>query len=495
MVADITNISSITQPGAIEFALALPDADALTCQEVVRVIPKRRLVCKGVWNGRAVFAKIFTGSTAATYANRDKAGVKALLAANIETPELLYEKVISSNLSVLIFSAIAPAENAEYVWRQQQTSRLGLLKALVTTIARHHRAGLIQTDLHLKNFLVQIQTGGELRIYTLDGDGIRPLRCVLGKSQRLANLSTLFSKFDVLDDVSMPELYQHYCSEMAQPYSVHAATQLAVLTQKIRHKVAGTYADKKVFRNCTDVKVEKTFTHYQALASKFLIDYQTLSAMDVFLADAQANFKNGNTCTVAKAELAGQQVVIKRYNIKNFWHGLSRALRPSRAAVSWANAHRLLISNIATPAPLALFEQRFGCLRGKAYFVTAYADAPDVAQFYAQNLPVQAQSAVAHNLAQLFFKLYSLKYSHGDCKASNIKIVDLQPMLIDLDSMQAHPVCVASHWRFERKHMKDLKRLMQNWQHDVATTALLKLAFQSVYTNAAKAILIRAGIV
>jgi tRNA A-37 threonylcarbamoyl transferase component Bud32 len=312
-------------------------------------------------------------------------------------------------------------------------------------------------------------------------------------------LATLFSKFDVLDDGWIPALYQLYCEKLGIVCSIEGEAEICSRTRKIRHQVATDYADKKVFRTCTDVKVTQNFSQFVAITSGFNVEKLALASLDQYLTEPQRNIKNGNTCTVAKAELAGKQVVIKRYNIKNFWHGLSRAMRVSRAAKSWANAHRLIIANIATAEPLALVEERMGCLRRRAYFLTEYTDAPDALQFFAQSLRLEQKETVARNLASVFYKLYLLKYSHGDCKASNIKIVDSAPVLIDLDAMQVHFGGMLSNWRFEKKHIKDLQRLMKNWENDQETTQLLKQALQLAYMsdelNAGDNILIRAGIV
>jgi hypothetical protein len=71
-------------------------------------------------------------------------------------------------------------------------------------------------------------------------------------------------------------------------------------------------------------------------------------------------------------------------------------------------------------------------------------------------------------------------------------------LLIDLDAMQAHRFGVGFDWWFERKHIKDIKRLMENWEHDAETTHLLAQALRQEYTsqhiNAGDNILIRAGI-
>lgn len=476
------------------------EESGISLQKVVRTIPNRRYVCSGMFENRAVYAKIFIGKSATAYALRDKAGAKLLKQACILTPELLISQGLEDGKHFLIYAAVENTQNAEEVWRSSdKTRRFLLMQQLVRTLAAHHQAGLMQTDLHLKNFLVQSTSAVEMQIYTLDGDGIRRLRSFFSKSQCLRNLATLFSKFDVLDDVWIPALFQLYCEQTGIVCSIEGKANIWSQTQKIRHRVAIGYADKKVFRTCTDVNVTQKFSQFVAITSGFDLEKLALASLDQYLAEPQRNIKNGNTCTVAKAELAGRHVVIKRYNIKNFWYGLNRAIRVSRAEKSWANAHRLIIANISTAMPLALLEERLGCLRRRAYFLTEYVDGPDALEFFSNSLGLEQKQTVARKLASLFYKLYLLKYSHGDCKASNIKIVNAAPLLIDLDAMRTHFGGVLSDWSFKRSHIKDLQRLMKNWENDQETTQLLKQALQFAYAfdhkNAGDNILIRAGIV
>lgn len=495
------NLFAITAVGAMPFSVALADEGVFECVEVVRVVPKRRVVCRGSFNGKSVYAKIFIGKSASHYALRDKAGAEALKKAGIDTPDLLLARELNDGAYIVIYAAIENALNAEEALQHlAEQPRFVLMQKLVQAVAQHHQAGLLQTDLYFKNFLVQQEVGQPELIYTLDGDGIRHISPFFQHRQKFRNLAILFSKMDVLDDVWISELYKLYCVYSGVVCSHEQEAELWCLTQKIRHQMVKSYADKKVFRSCTDVKVTQSFKHFEAVASDFKIKGQVLTSLDDFLADAQRNIKNGNTCTIAKAVLDNQQVIIKRYNVKDFWHGLSRAFRVSRAAKSWANAHRLIISSISTPKPLALIEERLGCFRRRAYYLSEYVDAPDVMLFFTQSTLLEDKKTVANNLAALFYKLYLLKFSHGDCKASNIKIVSLTPVLIDLDGMQAHFGDVFGHWWFERKHIKDLKRLMKNWVDDAETTNLLKQAFQLEYTSQYPYendddILFRAGIV
>ncbi len=497
----INNLLQLSSGGESGFSVGLPGGPTLFCEKIVRRVPGKRLVCQGVWAQQAVYAKLFIGSDAARYFERDKRGVECLCKAGIASPEILFAGLAEDGEThLIIFVAIESARNVEDIWQELDSpQRLNLAHRLVQTVAQHHQAGLLQTDLYLKNFLVQQKPGQNDLIYTLDGDGIRAISALFQKRQKLRNLATLFSKMDVLDDGWIAALYAQYCLQLGIAHSHADEAEVWLLTQKIRHQVATGYADKKVFRNCTDVKVTRSFKRFQAVASDFCVESQALASLDVFLADSTLNIKNGNTCTIAKAMLANRSVIVKRYNIKSFWHGLNRAFRVSRAAKSWANAYRLMICNIATPKPLALVEERFGCFRRRAYYLSEYVDAPDVMQFFELCTKLEDKETVAHNLAALFYKLYLLKFSHGDCKATNIKIINLAPVLIDLDGLQDHFGNVFGNGWFERKHIKDLQRLMKNWANDAEVTALLKQAFLLEYTaqhpGKGDGILFRAGFV
>lgn len=222
----------------------------LAVHQVIRTIPDRRYVCFGTFNHQAVYAKIFVGKSATYYALRDKAGVEALQQAQLLTPELLLARELDCGAYILIYAAIEDSQNAEQVWQQLEApQRFSLMQKLLQTVALHHQAGLLQTDLHLKNFLVQSHSGQADLIYTLDGDGIRHLSLLFHKRQKLHNLATLFSKMDVLDDVRIAELYQLYCSQLGMVSSLDGEAEVWFQTQKIRHQVATGYADKKVFRD------------------------------------------------------------------------------------------------------------------------------------------------------------------------------------------------------------------------------------------------------
>lgn len=461
------------------FTLALRDNEALTCHQVVRSVPDKRLVCRGTWAGRDVYAKLFSGRHAVRHAKRDSEGVALLAEAGIATPALLHAgQAADGSCEVLIFAEIKDSRDAESLWSaldldQRQT----LAVALVREVARHHRAGLMQTDLYLKNFLLQGET-----LYTLDGDGIRRSPRLFPTRAAWQNLALLLSKFDVLElDAWLPQLMQAYISERGcQAIPLGSLSRLA---EAERHRVIDAYADSKVFRNCTDVAVTHTWRLYSARSRDLEVASVALEprALDAAIAgNAAARLKSGNTCTVARATIAGRNVVVKRYNIKSWLHGLGRLLRRSRASVSWANAHRLRMHGIATAQPLALVERRFGPCRAQGYFLAEHVEGPDIAEWMRdKSIDQVLKKLLADKLAALMYKLRLLQIAHGDMKATNIHVAGEMPVLIDLDSLRHH----VSRRRFERQHVKDLKRLVRNWADRPHIQRMLIEALQQRYGN------------
>jgi tRNA A-37 threonylcarbamoyl transferase component Bud32 len=190
--------------------------------------------------------------------------------------------------------------------------------------------------------------------------------------------------------------------------------------------------------------------------------------------------KNGNTCTVGLVQAGARKVVVKRYNVKNFWHGLGRALRRTRASVSWTNAHLLQMLGISTPAPLALVERRWGWLRRQSYFLAEYVAGPDMAEVLADPaLALERKRELAAQMAALMRKLCLLGIEHGDMKASNFLLVDGAPLVIDLDAMRLH----AGAGPAQRRHARDLRRFLANWQQDAATLQMMKAALAAAYGN------------
>lgn len=471
---DVLESFGLTTPG-----LELEDGSNIRDLEVVRYVPSRRCVCRGVWQGVSVYVKLFFGPKAQHYAQRDLNGVHHFNKAAISTPKiLLHSELRNAHGVAIVFEAIDDAKNAEDFWvESNEQSRLMLAKQLMRVLAEHHNAGLLQTDLYLKNFLVDSNA-----IYSIDGDGVR-VYDALTKQYALRNLCQLLSKFDVLMlSQQLPALLQTYSDARLGHFSL-ALDDVQRKVDSVRIKAVNAYAEKKVFRQCTDVNVENGENKFIAIRSAFsnLSLPKTVVELDGYFKPENI-IKNGNTCTVASVKMDQHSLVIKRYNIKGFWHGVGRAFRQTRAAVSWANAHRLQLLDLDTAHPVALIESRVFGLKGKAYFLAEHLDVPDMSEFFQRTSNKALRAAAVKHTVELFYRLYLLKISHGDMKATNIKVLASgKPSLIDLDCMKQHQNVLSA----KKAHARDIKRFMQNWKGQPSLYNAFIKAFKVVYADQA----------
>jgi len=199
------------------------------------------------------------------------------------------------------------------------------------------------------------------------------------------------------------------------------------------------------------------------------------SELDRFIADPDSFIdqnrllKDGNSSTVAEVEIDGRLFVLKRYNIKNFWHGLSRLLRPSRARHSWRNALVLEMLGVPTPKPYLFMEERvFGIFKRRAFFLCERIQSRNLGEQLGKQLREQLENnesdeidfgEVLRAFKQLFSVMWDYRISHGDMKSTNFLFVEGQLVVLDLDSMRRNK----SGEKFGKKFRKDLARFHKNW--------------------------------
>jgi len=157
-------------------------------------------------------------------------------------------------------------------------------------------------------------------------------------------------------------------------------------------------------------------------------------------------------------QLAGKKVVIKRYNIKSFWHLIKRCWRPSRAANSWRYGNLMELVGIATPEVLGFIEERHGPLRSTAYLISEFSEgANELNKVFPHHLP---NTEVMAQVQRIFNLMIKHRFTHGDLKASNLLLTPSRTVeLIDLDAMQEHK-CDRF---FKRAYDGDKDRFLKNW--------------------------------
>lgn len=464
--------SGITMPLTFELSGGV-SGNMLICKTVVRALPGKRLVCLASWGDDDVFVKIFIDpKDAKRHWQREQRGIRALLDGNILTPPLLYSGAAVSVSTgplcdttnyLLVLKRIAPAITLGEGWKAADNKeRAVLLRSMITVLAAHHCAGLMHTDTHFGNFLLR----GE-DIFTLDGDRIEVFDAPLNRKKSLHSLGLLFGQLTADYDDCVGEVFSDYLKLRGWTECVTDKNRLQAEINSVRKYRKDKFL-KKIFRECSSFICRK-HSRQIMVYDRFYDSVQMrrlLQDPDCFLNDAACKFiKRGNTATVGIIDIDGRALVVKRYNIKGFWHGINRAFRRSRAAISWRNAHLLNFYEIATPTPVALIEKCYGPLRRVSYFISAYVEGSDCARYFSNGrLSDAEQTGMAEKLITLLGKLAQARISHGDLKATNIIISQGNPVLLDLDGMRQHTTIAG----FYRTFARDIQRFLKNWDNDVA---------------------------
>ena len=450
----------------------LGDGRSLNCTQTVRFLPGRRQACLAELDEQQVFVKIFLDrKRGKVHWQRELAGIKAFERNGILTAKLLFAgELEETGWPIIVLTRINNPISLKKVWDSAEFVRQEtLLNNMVRLLAYHHRVGILQKDLHLENFII---SGNE--IYSLDGAGVEQSVAEVDRQASLANLALLLAQFDPVWESTIPVAYHFYLTERGWRNNIR--DNLLQLVQKARKKRWREVRDK-LFRECSAF-VAHNKKGRLAIYSR-LNDTPELRAL---LADPDASFpgkqkaiKCGNTCTLWATRVADLSLVIKRYNVKSFWHALKLSTRSGRALISWENAHRLQFNGIATPRPVAILKVRRSLLQPLSYFLTEKVTGRSADTWF-QDTAISAVSKrhMCSKVVKLIKQLHDQRIAHGDMKASNFLITEQGPVIIDLDAMRQYrsEISYRNAWR------KDLNRFMRNWCDVPELQALFSRALQ-----------------
>jgi tRNA A-37 threonylcarbamoyl transferase component Bud32 len=466
----------------VPFHLSLKESDdVLVCKEIVRVMPGKRLVVFGTWAGKEVVAKLFyQPGHARRHAKREHQGIQALLAAGVLTPTLYFQgSSTNERVAVLIFERILLATSVDELWQNRSSIKalLPLMQALTIELATQHVLGILQHDLHFKNFLVQ-----KKGIYTIDGSDLEIHDQPLSKKESVENLGLYFSQLGVGTEELQKALFQIYTQARGWIVKKADVANLTAATEKWTQKRWDHYS-KKIMRSCSAfVRLENinNLTLYDSNyeAKDFLQAIKNPEAL--FLATDTELLKAGRSTTVIKTKIDNRYFVIKRYNIKNSFHWLRRCFRSTRAAENWRLAQRLRLMGIPTAKPIAFIEKRFLGLRTKSYFIMEYIDGMHAGTFF-ENAEQQDETTqlVAQKMVLLFENLARLRITHGDLKMTNILIHQWKPILIDLDGMCEHKTLGS----FKSVFYREIKRFMINWHDNKTVHDMFELLIEEIFSR------------
>ncbi|MDG1206106.1 MAG: lipopolysaccharide kinase InaA family protein [Pseudomonadales bacterium] len=460
-----------------ELRLQLVDGDtvSMTIVEIFRLLPGKRIVARAKYKGGDVLAKIFLGKTAARYSEKDKSGINLIAAAGVRSPELLFEaQFLDGDGVVLGFQFLYDSVSLEAKWNtaHEDAERVDVLTRAMIIIARLHNQGVVQTDIHLDNFLMS-----ESRIYTIDGGAVvRKSDPPLATSLSLENLSwffaQLFPKYDELVPIVLPA-YEAIRLWKPDP------DRIVRLREQISHSRDSRKKSflEKTYRDCTRFICRSSFFQFLVCERECYDEEfkELLENIDNYISKGKL-LKQGNTATVAQVKLSGREFVVKRYNIKDFWHGVRRAVSKTRASKSWTNAFHMEFLGIPSLTPVALMERRIGPFRRTAYLITEFVEGPDALTCLSNRNHFNGE---VEALATILVGLSEGKISHGDLKATNFLMAQEGPIIIDLDAMREHK----NEKQFERAFNRDINRFMRNWENDPNVFARFQKLLPETYDS------------
>lgn len=454
----------------LPLTLALENGQSIEVEQWLRVLPEQRYVGKAQWQGRNVLVKIFVGSKAARQYQREFTGAQLLTEQQINSAAVLDAQQQADGSAYLVFEFIEHAQSLTDVWQKcsneqplsaEQTDVLG---QALQAVAQMHLRGLWQSDLHLDNLLLQDQ-----QLYVIDGGGVQSEHAgqPLSQEKVIHNLAVFFAQLPSAFDAYLEELLIHYLLVNGEH-----ALRLEKLHQQILSIRQWRVKDylNKAGRECSlfSAKINLFGLRVVWRAAQAQLE-PLLAKLDAAIASGHI-YKTGGAATVARVEHKQSMLVVKRYNIKNILHWCKRFWRPSRAWHSWREGHRLSILGIATPQPLAVIENRWCGLRGRAWLISEYCGEQDIIDRLARYKDGAAvPEAEINALVELLNALIREKISHGDLKGHNILWHQQRCYLIDLDAMQQHQ----SMRSFTRAYLKDRTRLLRNWPQDSPLYTLL----------------------
>ena len=429
-------------------------------QEILRIVPRKRLIAKAKWRNSTVIAKLFFSPVAwKRHLSRDESGIKLLMQSKLLAPAILNTtKIVGGKGAALILQYIIDGKTiGECIsGAQTKSERQHWLSLAIGSIAACHRQGLWQSDIHMHNFL---ESDGQ--IYYLDGGSVQALEEPHECGLISKNLALFFAQFTIDNDERIERLLEEYRNENKK-IQIPNLKDMLFEVKKARSQRISRY-ERKLFRSTSihrSIRLPDKFVVcsrelYSTALENLISNLNTYIQKDKLL-------KDGNSTTVAEILFENKKYVVKRYNLNSLWQRVKYLIKMSRAARCWRSACILSMLGVDTPEPLLFIEDRkLWFLRGKSYFITEKIDAINLLEHIkAQGLSQNELEMIVNAFRLLFKIMIDYKISHGDMKASNFLYWNKKLVVLDLDGMRRH----RSQRIFRKAIKKDFNRFLKNWR-------------------------------
>ncbi len=429
---------------------------------LLRFMPERRAIYSGQdQDGMPVIIKLFSqASRSRKEFSSEKLVLEQLQKRGIPAPRIMAAEE-DDQRSVLLLEHLGGRSALAAMKEAGEDGQKVLLHSLVKLTARMHKAGVLQRDIHLNNY---IEHGGGWHV--IDAGDVQVSNAFISGSKALENLALLLAQFPPLSLPSADTVSGWY----GDVFSAKAiARKLAEVREKRLRKLV-----KKSLRDCTEF-VELNEPGLSGMCRRE--DEEKVRGLlekgiDNTLPGVEC-LKDGNSATVWRTDLAAESVVIKRYNLKSFIKRVARQFR-SRARNSWMNASYLRLVHVHTPRALCFVSERSKGLKGREYLVCEHVDGrmlPEICEDGGR----EREKALSQ-MADFFAIMLLMRFSHGDSKYTNFLFVDGSLQVIDLDGMVRFPGKALVH-NLEGQR----SRLFESWKPREALAADAMQEFEVYY--------------
>jgi len=427
----------------------------LICLSRIRSIPNKRDVYDAVFEGRGVIVKVFRDKMkAGLRCQKEWNGLLELGRRDIRAPEPLLLGRCSDGARVLVIEKIVDSQvvNDYFGSLGEGAEKVNTLRMVCRELADQHKKGVLQSDLHLGNFLLKDE-----KLYTIDPAKICFISGEVSMRRSLKQLAGILCSISDDDSDAIRQLCGEYFERRG--YEDIGRFIGTIMKYRAAQKERNIKITLRKSLRTSKRNLKINAGQIRAVFRKdFLGDsdpYEFVGSLDEMM-DGGEILKRGNTCYVSRAKWNGKDVVIKRYNNKGIVHSFRHSIKGSRARKNWLFSQRLEMLGIANPAVMAYGERRRAGFILTSYVVTEFVDAIKLHDFLdSDDISEDRHKLVIDRVGKLLGKLEENRICHGDLKDSNILLPNDEPMLLDLDSMKKF----SSNWFFKIRFRKDINRI------------------------------------
>ncbi|MHC4126426.1 MAG: hypothetical protein ACYSRR_08255, partial [Planctomycetota bacterium] len=284
--------------------------ESLTCTALLRAIVGRRQIYDAMWGDKGVIVKVFLDRISAKrHLKREWRGMKLLQERGLNSPEPLFYGRTKDGHLAMVMEKIADSLTAlEVVVRMKsETEKLDMLVRICKELAKQHKKGVLQKDLHLGNFII---SGN--KVFALDAGQMRFLRREADRKRSISQLAILACFLQDSETKSISKLCREYAN--SRGWKFNESNEDSFKRQLIAQRKRGVRRGLKKCLRTSKRHLRIKADDYSAVFDKSFCEgaepADFIKRIDALMNEGEI-FKRGNTCYVSRIKWHDKDVVVK----------------------------------------------------------------------------------------------------------------------------------------------------------------------------------------